>query len=185
VDARDARAGSRAVTSPRAQAKPAIERAQIVIFRVGDQQYAADVFSVERVLRFVTPRPIPNVPAWLDGVIDYEGRVVPVLDLRTRFDLPLAEHRELGRILVLVTAGAEGGESRIAAVVDAVDEVATVNKPDFEDPPAIFRGLARKYLRALLRRGEQVVVVLDVAELLNSRERIVIDQAMAEATTNG
>jgi purine-binding chemotaxis protein CheW len=131
------------------------------------------------VLRYVAPRPIPNVPAWLDGVMDYEGRVVPVIDLRTRFDLPIAEQRDQARILVFAN-----GTDRIAATVDSVDEVATVEKAALEDPPAIFRGLARQYLRALVRRGEQVIVVLDIAQLLNSRERIVLDQAVAE-TTNG
>jgi purine-binding chemotaxis protein CheW len=160
-------------------AKVVIERTQLVTFRVGDQRYAADVFSVERVLRWTAPRAVPNVPAWLDGVIDHGGRAVPVIDLRARFDLPPAPTREHARILVFTV-----GESRIAATVDAVDEVATVHTTDLEDPPAIFRGLARSYLKALLRRGDDVTVVLDVNQLLNSRERIVLDQAMAE-TTNG
>jgi purine-binding chemotaxis protein CheW len=160
-------------------AKVAVERVQLVAFRVGDQRYAADVFSVERVLRWSQPRAIPNVPAWLDGVIDHGGRSVPVIDLRARFDLPSATSREHARILVFTA-----GETPIAATVDAVDEVATVNKSDLEEPPAIFRGLARQYLKSLLRRGDDVTVVLDVNQLLNSRERIVLDQAMVE-TTNG
>jgi purine-binding chemotaxis protein CheW len=166
------------MTSPRV-AKPVVERAQLVTFRVGNDRYAADVFAVERVLRWTQPRPIPNVPAWLDGVIDHGGRSVPVIDLRSRFDLPAATSREHARILVFTV-----GDGAIAATVDAVDEVATVNKSDLQDPPELFRGLARQYLRALLRRGDEVTVVLDVAQLLNSRERIVLDQAMAE-TTNG
>jgi purine-binding chemotaxis protein CheW len=157
--------------------KVAVERVQLVTFRVGDQRYAADVFAVERVLRWTAPRAIPNVPAWLDGVIDHGGRSVPVIDLRARFDLPPAASRENARILVFTT-----GETQIAATVDAVDEVATVNKSALEDPPAIFRGLARQYLKALLRHGEDVTVVLDVTQLLNSRERIVLDQAMVEMT---
>ena len=167
------------MTSPK-PAKPVVERKQLVVFRVGDQQYAADVFSVERVLRWTAPRAIPNVPAWLDGVIDYGGRVVPVIDLRTRFDLPVATTRDQARLLVFTT-----GTEWIAGAVDAVDEVATVDVHELEEPPALFRGLARQYLRALLRRGEQVIVVLDVAQLLSSRERIVLELAVAEAPTNG
>jgi purine-binding chemotaxis protein CheW len=162
------------MTSPRV-AKPVVERAQLVTFRVGSDRYAADVFSVERVLRWSQPRPIPNVPAWLDGVIEHAGRSVPVIDLRSRFDLPAAASRENARILVFTV-----GDAAIAATVDAVDEVATVNKTDLEDPPEIFRGLARQYVRALLRRNGDVTVVLDVTQLLNSRERIVLDQALAE-----
>ncbi|MEA3246562.1 MAG: chemotaxis protein CheW [Gemmatimonadota bacterium] len=161
-------------------ARPAAPpRVQLVAFRVGGASYAVDVFSVERVLRYESPRPIPNVPAWLEGVIDYGGSVVPVIDLRTRFDLPLADDRSNARIVVFVH-----GDERVAASVDAVDEVATVDEAAMEEPPPIFRGLARQYLRALVRRGDTVTVVLDAAQLLNSRERIVLDQAMAE-TRNG
>jgi purine-binding chemotaxis protein CheW len=163
---------------PAAPARPAAPpRVQLVVFRVGGESYAVDVFAVERVLRYETPRPIPNVPAWLEGVMDYGGRVVPVIDLRTRFDLPLADDRANARIVVFVT-----GDERVAATVDAVDEVATVDAAAMEEPPPIFRGLARQYVRALVRRGDEVTVVLDAAQLLNSRERIVLDQAMTEMT---
>ena len=111
--------------------------------------------------------------------MDYGGRAVPVIDLRTRFDLPIATAREQARILIFTT-----GEEWIAAAVDAVDEVATIDARELEESPPIFRGLARQYLRALVRRGNQVIVVLDVAQLLNARERIVLQQAV-EIPTNG
>jgi len=158
--------------------KPVVDRRQLVTFRVGADLYAADVFAVERVLPYAPPRAIPNVPAWLDGVIDYGGRVVPVIDLRTRFDLPVAPNREQSRILVF---GVDA--QRIAAIVDTVNEVATVDAAALEEPPPIFRGLARQYVRALVRRGEQVIVVLDIAQLLNARERIVLEQAVAATAT--
>lgn len=159
------------------------ERSQLVTFRVGPDQFAADVFSVERVLRYVTPRPVPNVPAWLEGVIDYGGRVVPVIDLRGRFELGAAPSRESARILVLVA-----GDEWIGAVVDGVDEVMTVESGRLAPPPALFRGLAKMYIRALLRpkaEEDSVVIVLDVAHLLTARERIVLEQAVTGVGTNG
>jgi purine-binding chemotaxis protein CheW len=168
--------------APRSGATGA-ERTQLVTFRVGDDLFAADIFSVERVLRFSTPRPIPNVPAWLEGVIDYGGRVVPVVDLRARFELGAATGRDSARILVVVA-----GEDWIGAIVDGVDEVLTVTSDQLSPPPALFKGLARQYLRALVRgktEEEPVIVVLDVAHLLTARERIVLEQAVAGAKANG
>src|SRR5581483_4266911 len=157
-------------------AKPAApRRVQLVVFRAGGETYAVDVFSVERVLRYEPPRPIPNLPAWLEGVMEYGGCVVPVIDVRTRFDLPRADDRAHARIVVFVM-----GDERVAAIVDAVDEVATVDEAALEEPPPTFRGVARQYVRALVRRGGTVTVVLDAAQFLNPRERIVLEQATAE-----
>jgi purine-binding chemotaxis protein CheW len=158
---------------------PGTERTQLVTFRVGDDLFAADIFSVERVLRFTAPRPIPNVPAWLEGVIDYGGRVVPVIDLRARFELAAAARRDAARILVVVA-----GEEWIGAIVDGVDEVVTVASSRLTTPPPLFKGLAKPFVRALVRaktEEDPVIVVLDVAQLLTSRERIVLEQAVAGA----
>ena len=151
-------------------------RTQRVVFRVGDDRFAADIFAVERVLRFTAPRPIPNVPAWLEGVIDYGGRVVPVIDLRMRFELPAAASRESARILVVVA-----GDEWIAAIVDGVDEVITVTAAQLEPPPPLFKGLAKQYLRALVRRSDHVIVALDVAQLLTAREQVILEQVVAGA----
>lgn len=152
-------------------------RTQVVTFRVADGLFAAEIVAVERVLRYSPPRAIPNVPAWLEGVIDYRSRVVPVIDLRSRFELPAAPSRESSRILVVVA-----GEEWIGAIVDAVDEVLTVGADQLAPPPPIVRGLAKQYLRAIIRRnreGEQAIVLLDVAQLLTTRERVVLEQAVA------
>ncbi len=165
-----------------AVAAPGAERTQLVTFRVGDDLFAADIFSVERVLRFTAPRPIPNVPAWLEGVIDYGGRVVPVIDLRARFELGPAVSRDGARILVIVA-----GEDWIGAIVDGVDEVVTIATGRLSPPPELFKGLAKPFVRALVRaktEEEPVIVVLDVAQLLTARERIVLEQAVAGAKTD-
>ena len=164
-------------------AAAAAERTQLVTFRVGEDLFAADIFSVERVLRFSAPRPIPNVPAWLEGVIDYGGRVVPVIDLRARFELGPAAQRDGARILVIVA-----GEDWIGAIVDGVDEVVTIATSRLSAPPDLFKGLAKPFVRALVRaktEEEPVIVVLDVAQLLTARERIILEQAVAGAKTDG
>ncbi|MGH7665314.1 MAG: chemotaxis protein CheW [Gemmatimonadaceae bacterium] len=148
---------------------------QIVTFRLGDDLFAADIFAVERVLRYRPPTPLPNVPAWIDGVIEYGDRVVPVLDMRSRFGMPVVEPGPLTRTLVLNV----GGEW-IAAVVDAVLEVTTLVAGQIAPPPPLFRGLSAEYLRGIVRHGDRLLIFLDVERLLSSNERLSIEQAVDE-----
>lgn len=147
---------------------------KLVTFRLADDLFAAGIFSVERVLRYEAPRPVPDLPPWIEGVIEYQSRVVPVVDLRKRFELPESPVRPETRILVL-NAGAEW----VGALVDAVVEVATVDAARIAPPPAFFRGLASEYLDGIVKRDDKLVIVLDVERLLSATDRLVLERAAA------
>lgn len=155
----------------------AVEKIQIVTFRLGDDLFAADIYSVERVLRYQEPTPIPNVPAWIEGVIEYQSRVVPVINLRKRFDLAATAVSNETRILVFVSH-----DEWIAAIVDAVLEVTSLEVSRISPPPTYFRGLAGEYLRGIVRRNERLVLFLDVARLLSTTERLTLEKVTAELT---
>jgi purine-binding chemotaxis protein CheW len=154
--------------------------AKIVIFRLGGDLFAAGVQSVERVLRHQRARPLPDVPPWVDGVIEYRSSVIPQLDLRRRFELPEAASGAATRVLVLNVGG-----GWVAVVVDAVLEVAAYETSQLSAPPALFRGLAGEYLQGLVRHGERLVVLLDVDRLLSATDRLRLEQATADASANG
>ncbi len=156
------------------------EANKLVTFRLGEDYFAADIFSVERVLRYSVPTSVPDMPAYIEGVIDYQGRVVPIVNLRARFELPKIAAAPETRILVL-NAGGEW----IGAVVDAVTEVAAFDPSAVQPPPKLFRGLAREYLKGIVRRGERLVIFLDVEQLLSSTERIALHDAGARELAHG
>jgi purine-binding chemotaxis protein CheW len=149
-----------------------IEADKLVTFRLGDDHFAADIFSVERVLRYSPPTSVPDMPAYIEGVMDYQNRVVPIVNLRRRFEMPAIEAHSETRTLVLNVDG-----EWIGIVVDAVTDVAP--------PPTLFRGLAGEYLKGILRRGERLVIFLDVDKLLSSNERIALQTAGTEALAHG
>ncbi len=147
---------------------PEIQR--LVTFRLARDLFAADIFSVERVLRYEAPRAIPDVPEWIDGVLEHEGRVVPVIDLRRRFGLAQAAPGPKTRVLVM-----NCGDGLVAGIVDAVLDVRPFDEAQLAAPPPLFRGLAGEYLRGLTRRNGELVVVLDIDRLLTSRERLSLE----------
>jgi purine-binding chemotaxis protein CheW len=153
-----------------------VSAAQIVTFRLGEDLFAADINDVERVLRYSEPTPVPNVPTWVQGVIEYRSRVVPVIDLRVRFELEATPPAGTTRLMVLSSEG-----EWIAAVVDAVLEVVPMGTAQLAPPPPLFEGLSAEFLRGILRRKDRLIIVLDIARLLATKDRLAFDRAMLSA----
>lgn len=155
------------------------EATKLVTFRLADDLFAADIFAVERVLRYQTPRVLPDVPNWIEGVIEYQQRVIPVVNLRRRFELAERAAAADTRIIVLNARG-----EWIGIVVDSVVEVSAVEAGMIAPAPSFFRGLAGEYLKGIVRRGEgaRLVIVLDVEQLLSATERIALQLGSARGT---
>ena len=154
---------------------------QVVTFRVGDDHFAADILTVERVLPYAPPTPVPNVPAWMDGVIEYGSRVVPVIDLRRRFGFDVAGRPAGGgRIIVFAVA-----DEWVGAIVDAVLEVMTLDPAQVAPPPALFRGLRAEYLRGLVRRDGRLTILLEIQRLLTATEQLELRQAALGERADG
>jgi purine-binding chemotaxis protein CheW len=150
---------------------------QIVTFRVGDDTFAADVFAVERVIEYQRPKSVPSVPEWIEGIIEYQSRVVPTINLRRRFELPAAKAPAGLRIIVFNVE-----TEWMAAVVDSVQEVRTIDEAQLSPPPPIFRGLPCAYLRGILREGENLTICLDISRLLSTTERVMLREVSEGAT---
>jgi purine-binding chemotaxis protein CheW len=147
----------------------------IVIFRVGSSEFGLDVGQVLEVLPYERPRRVPRAPAFLEGIIELRGDVVPVVDLRRRFELEQQIDDLETRILI---TGAE--EERIGLVVDRVTDVLRLPRTAFSDAPAYFRGLAAEYLGAIARAGDRLIMVLQLDRVLTSEERIQLREAGLE-----
>jgi purine-binding chemotaxis protein CheW len=138
---------------------------QLVSFRVGAQEFAFDILQVERILRHVVPAPLPKAPAFLEGVVPYEGGAVPVVDLRKRFDLD-APIREETRLMVVNL-----GDQRIGVLVDEVREVLRVDSTTISAPGPMVSGLAAAYIAGIVTRPERTIIILNARKLLSSTER--------------
>ena len=150
---------------------------QVVTFRLGDDQFAVDISTVERVLRYTRPTAIPQLPEWIEGVIEYEGRAVPVIDLRRRFGLRRAAPRLETRVILFTV-----GEEWIGAVVDAVLEVTTLGPQQLTPPPALFRGLSAEYLRGLVRTESRLLIFVEISRLLTATERLELQRLTEEGS---
>ena len=141
---------------------------QIVIFRVAGQEFALEISQVERILRWQRPSPVPQAPAFLDGVVSYDDGVVPVVDMRTRLSVEASEGAET-RLVVL-----QLDEQRVAVSVDAVVEVLRIDAREVSAPPALVRGLAAKFIDGILSREDRTVLLLNARRLFTSKEKLAL-----------
>jgi len=162
------------------QERSAGDAMQIVTFRVGGEFFAADVRAVERVLRFQAATPLPEVPAWIAGVLEYQQRIVPVIDLRVRFEQSNTSPSADTRIIVFNTSA-----GWTAGVVDAVLDVSTIERSRLEAPPPLLHGLSAEYLHGIARREGQLVLLLNANRVLSSTDAKLLQTRIAELTPKG
>jgi len=148
---------------------------QLVVFRVGSQAFALNIFEVERVLRYQEATPLPGAPPFLEGVFAYGDRTVPLVDLRTRFGEP-ARVRDETRVIVLAQ-----DDGAVGIAVDAVLAVRKVAADDVIPPSPALRGLAAECVQATIVAEGRTIVLLAAGRLLTTTEQIALRDLLAEA----
>lgn len=147
---------------------------QLVTFKVAGQDFAFNIFQVERILRYEAPAALPKAPDFLEGVLRYQGIAVPLVDLRKRLGVA-APLREETRTVILEW---EGG--KLGAVVDAVTEVLQVAASEITSPPRIVKGLAAEYITGIVVKDGRTIIVLNTARLLSSQEKLALETAVKQ-----
>lgn len=135
---------------------------QYVVFRLMGQLFGAAIDVVREVTSLTPVTRLPNTPDFVEGVIDLRGEVLPVINLRKRLGAPLREADADARMMILSL-----GERSAAAVVDGVDQVLTLNTDQIIPPDAHVVMHGQDYVTGVARTGDSLVVILDLARLMN------------------
>ncbi len=124
---------------------------QLVIFSLGSEEYALPITRVQEIIRYTEPRSVASQTAWIRGVINLRGKIVPVCDLAERLGLT-HERPEAAKIVIVETAVGTAG-----VIVDDVDEVLTVSPEQLEDVPTADAA----YVDAVAKVGERLAILLN------------------------
>lgn len=142
---------------------------KILIFSINNEYYATSIMEVERILEYEKSTKIPDSPLFVEGVINYEGRILPVITLSKRFNLPEVAHQEGCKIIV-----AKQDHSKIGIIVDFVSEVKDVKIDSIEDSPEIISGISRRYIKGLIKIDGRIIIYLNLSAILTEEEKIQI-----------
>ena len=145
-------------TAPNDTQTGSTEVTQLVVFKIEKSEYALPVGNVAEILRMVAIAPVPEAPQWLPGVINLRGRVIPVIDLRTRLRLPRQEATLNTPIIV-----AEHDGQMVGLVADSVTELLTVPTDSVEPPDS--RVGENNSIEAVARAGDRLILIFDLARV--------------------
>lgn len=138
---------------------------QFVICRIGNEEFAVDVLSVQEINRIVEVTRVPKTPHYVEGVINLRGRIIPVLDLRKLFGLTGAKQTTQTRIVVVSVQA-----RLVGLVVDSVEEVLRVPKSAIEPPPSVGTMAGAEFTQGVGRIEDRLLILVDLNRLLLTRE---------------
>ena len=138
---------------------------QVACFRLGGDLYAIDIMRIKEIIRPLKLTSLPKFPAFMEGIVNLRGTVIPVVDLRKRFDLEEREDGPGTRLLIVSLLG-----QALALVVDEVTEVVTVPVKDIKPPPHLGNGIDAVYLIGVCLVKEEMIMLLNIDRLLSIQE---------------
>lgn len=134
---------------------------QYVTFTLGTADYGVQIMNVQEFKGYSAVTAIPNMPAYVRGVLNLRGTIIPVFDLRLRFGLP-APLNELSVIVVAIV-----GNRTVGLVVDTVSDVVDIRASDIQETPELSGRVPTAYLRGLAKMGERLVILLNLERLVS------------------
>ena len=155
--------------------------AQVVIFRLAEEEFAVPIMSVQEIVRVPDSLTrVPKTPHFVEGVINLRGTVLPVIDQRTRLDMPAIERNDRQRIMVYLLGG-----MRTGFIVDSVAEVLRIPRSQLAPAPEMSTEQSRLIRQVARLDGDRLVMVLDPNHLLRGTEMNAISQVFSpEAETS-
>ena len=138
---------------------------QLVVFNIDNEDFGVEITQVNEIIRPVEIFKVPNTPDFIEGLINLRGKVHTVINLRKRFKLTPREFDENTKIII-----SSVNSLVIGFIVDEVKEIIRLEDEDLESAPSALTGLKRKYINAIAKSGEKIVLLLDLEVALSMQD---------------
>lgn len=140
---------------------------QFLTFKLGTEEYGVDILKVQEIRSWEPVTTIPNTPDYVLGVVNLRGTVVPVMDLRRRFQLEDTEFHTT-TVVIVVKIEHEGRFRTVGMVADAVSEVYNVVEEDVSETPDIGGAINVEFMKGLTTIDEKMIILLEIDALVNT-----------------
>ncbi len=138
---------------------------KFLTFFLDQEEYGIEILSVREIIGLLPVTPVPQTPYYVQGVVNLRGQVIPVVDLRLKFDMPSIESTEETCIIVVQTGGAQLG-----IIVDKVSEVLDIHGKDIVDAPSLGTEINTDYIMGIGKSEGRVTLLLDIGRIFPSAD---------------
>jgi purine-binding chemotaxis protein CheW len=155
-----------------------LEMSQYLAFKLESEVFAFDISKVREVLEFDTVTKVPQTPDMMKGVINLRGSVVPVIDMRIKFNMGEIE-KTVNTVIIIIEIELDGTSTMIGAMVDSVQEVIDLDSEHIEPPPKIGTKLNTEFIKGMGKLEKQFLIILEIEKVFSSEELEFVQQAAA------
>lgn len=148
---------------------------QQVVFRLDNEEYGLDIMKVNGIEKYQEVVKVPNAPEYIEGMINLRGEVLPIFNLRTKFNLVKKAYDDDTKIIVVYTK-----EIKVGFIVDSVAEILQIDEEDVELAPTIVAGINRKYIKSIAKIDKRMIVLVDIDLLVTDEEKITLGEVVEE-----
>ena len=152
----------------------AAKAGKYLTFRLAAEEYGLEILKVREIIGMMEITGVPKTPDHVRGVINLRGKVIPVIDLRTKFGMGSAENTDETCIVVVEAAG-QGDSLMMGVLVDAVSEVLDIQADQIEEAPAFGTGVDTRFILGIGKVQQDVKLLLDIDEVLSSGDQQVLE----------
>jgi purine-binding chemotaxis protein CheW len=145
---------------------------EYLTFTLGGEEYGVDILKVQEIRGYEKPTAIANAPAFIKGVVNLRGTIVPIVDMRIRFSLGAAEYNQFTVVIILNVAGRVVG-----MVVDAVSDVIGLTAEQMRPAPDFSSAFDTQYITGLGTVEERMLILIDIEKLMTGAEMALMDAA--------
>ncbi len=147
----------------------AADERQYLTFRLGDEEYGVEILAVQEIKGYSAITPVPNTPAYVTGVMNLRGTIVPVVDLRAKFAMSETQYTPF-TVIIVVKVGAK----IMGLIVDAVSDVLNIPRADIQATPDFGAEIDARFISGMAKAGERLVVLLDIDTVLGAVEPVAV-----------
>ena len=141
---------------------------KFLTFLLADEAYGVEVLRIREIIRMQKITPVPQMPVHVKGVINLRGKVIPVVDLRLKFNLPAEEATERTCVIVVDVENGQGVNTLLGLVVDAVEEVLNITEAEVEPSPDFGTQLSSECCLGIAKIKDSVKTLLDIEKVVSS-----------------